>query len=212
MDKHSQILTIESGLDQEAIEDAGTLLRMYVNWIDLNEGTFEELDFDSGNGLNVALAVSGVDLSQETGIHSIDKISELDPLKRRHTTFTQVMVMDEPETKLQTKDFLISMPRYGAGGQTVSTTSSLVSVQHIPSGIVASARTGVSVHKNRAKAIRLLNALVWSQDVKLEMRRSYILDPYKRVIDSNGIETDEVHSVLYGDLTPFYLTSKSEKV
>ena len=204
MDKHSQILTIESGLDQEAIEDAGTLLRMYVNWIDLNEGTFEELDFDSGNGLNVALAVSGVDLSQETGIHSIVKISD--------TTFTQVMVMDEPETKLQTKDFLISMPRYGAGGQTVSTTSSLVSVQHIPSGIVASARTGVSVHKNRAKAIRLLNALVWSQDVKLEMRRSYILDPYKRVIDSNGIETDEVHSVLYGDLTPFYLTSKSEKV
>ena len=82
-------------------------------------------------------------MKSEAGVHRLVRVSPFDPLKKRHTTFAQVLVYPELEENKDNdvskedilKDVRIDTYRAsGAGGQSVQKTDSAVRLTHIPSG------------------------------------------------------------------------------
>jgi peptide chain release factor 2 len=155
------------------------------------------------------------------------RISPFDSANRRHTSFASVDVMPEveetDEVEINTDDLKIDTYRASsAGGQHVNKTDSAVRITHIPTGIVVSCQNERSQHKNRAFALRVLQARLLDlqrqeQEEKLaELRgeqteiawghqiRSYVLHPYQMVKDHRTEqETGSASAVLDGQIDEF---------
>ncbi len=90
--------------------------------------------------------------------------SPLRPRHKRKNWFIGVFALQElslTETRLHPKDLRIERFRAGGpGGQHQNTTDSAVRVVHVPTGLVAISRTQRSQHRNKAKAIARLEAML----------------------------------------------------
>ncbi len=238
MDENNAYLDIQSGSGGTEAQDwAEMVLRMYLRWGERKgfKTTLEEASAGEVAGIKSATIHFEGEyafgwLRTETGVHRLVRKSPFDSGNRRHTSFCSVFVSPEIDENieidinpgdLRTDTYRAS----GAGGQHVNKTDSAVRITHTPTGIVVSCQSERSQHQNRERAMNMLRARMYEQEMlkrsaeKQAMEdnkadigwgsqiRSYVLDDQRIKDLRTNVQTSNCQTVLDGGLDQFIVAS-----
>ncbi len=243
MDASNAYVDIQAGSGGTEAQDwAEMLLRMYLRWADKHGFHANILELSSGEvaGIkSVTIHVTGSYaygwLRTETGVHRLVRKSPFDSGNRRHTSFASLFVSPEIEEDIEVAinpaDLRVDTYRSsGSGGQHVNVTDSAIRITHLPTGIVVQCQNERSQHKNRAQAMKQLQAKLYELELQKQTAeqkaleaskadiswgsqiRSYVLDDARIKDLRTGVETRNTQAVLDGDLDMFIEASLKQGV
>jgi peptide chain release factor 1 len=229
--ERSAFLEIRAGTGgQEASLFVADLARMYTmygqkrGWdVSVSDASQTEV----GGFREIVLHIQGKNvfeyLNFEGGVHRVQRVPATESAGRVHTSTVTIAVlpeMEEVEINIDPKDLRIDTYRAsGAGGQHVNKTDSAVRITHLPTNLVVTCQDERSQHKNRSKAMKILQARLFalekekSDSALSQMRKDMVSSadrsekirtynyPQNRVTDHrSNITLNQLDFIMNGDM------------
>tara|TARA_Y100001935_G_C17310962_1_gene516169 strand:- start:5705 stop:6769 length:1065 start_codon:yes stop_codon:yes gene_type:complete len=232
-DHRNAIVEIRQGTGgDEAALFAEDLLKMYQRYSEKKGWVFEIMSqhlTEIGGIKEVSFTVSGAgvysELKYEIGTHRVQRVPATESSGRIHTSAATVAVLPEVadvDIDINMKDIRVDTYRAsGAGGQHVNKTSSAVRLTHIPTNTVVACQDERSQFQNKDKAMRLLRARIYEQQLmaqrkkESDLRKSQVGSgdrsekirtynyPQGRVTDHRiGLTLHALDKIMQGDIEP----------
>ncbi len=206
-DASNVFLEIRAGTGgDEAAIFSGDLFRMYNKYVEARGWKIEILSEragEHGGFKEIISRVEGKDvysqLKFESGAHRVQRVPDTESQGRIHTSACTVAVLPEVEEidniDINKSDLRIDTYRAsGAGGQHVNKTDSAVRMTHLPTGIVVECQDERSQHKNRARAMSLLQAKLI--DAAQEQQQSEQAESRRNLVGS-GDRSERIRTYNY---------------
>jgi peptide chain release factor 1 len=194
-----------TGGDEAAIF-AGDLFRMYSRFAEVKHWQVEIINQNLGEHGGYKEIIARIigkgaysQLKFESGAHRVQRVPETESQGRVHTSAATVAVLPEvadvEQIEINPADLRVDTYRSsGAGGQHVNKTDSAVRLTHIPTGTVVECQDERSQHKNKARAMSLLQARI--MNAKVEKQQAEQAQARKSLVGS-GDRSERIRTYNY---------------
>ena len=240
-EKQSVFIEIRAGTGgQEASLFVGDLARMYTLFaqkknlqLTVSDASYTEIGGFREIVLHVDSEQAYFWFGLESGVHRVQRVPVTENSGRVHTSTVTVAVLpevDDVAVLIDSKDLRIDTYRAGgAGGQHVNKTDSAVRITHLPSGVVVQCQDERSQHKNKARAMKALQAKLFAlEQEKLnqnisQVRKDMVSNaeraekirtynyPQNRVTDHRfGVSLNQLDFLMNGSLENFFSQIQEE--
>lgn len=164
-----------TGGDEAAIF-AGDLFRMYSRFAEQQRWQVEIVSQNEGEHGGYKEIISRIignnvysQLKFESGAHRVQRVPDTETQGRIHTSAATVAIMPEIDAveaqEINPADLRVDTFRAsGAGGQHVNKTDSAIRLTHLPTGVVVECQDERSQHKNKARAMSLLQSRLYEAE------------------------------------------------